>query len=402
MEKTEKLEKDYKTDVYDYLRWRGDLTFDQDPFNEVDSLVLCIISYINFQRFTALQTREPKEAVALEAVARQLTEADEQLGLSALSYLPVMRLAAQTRRFGRTRMFAYEHRADGEKEMQFDAVSFLLADNSVFVAFMGTDRSIAGWKEDFIMSFLSATPSQLRATEYAVEIARRCPGRSLRIGGHSKGGNLAAWAAIHLPERLQKSRLDMAYNNDGPGFNRDMVDTPEYRRVAHKLKTFIPEESIVGVLLEHSEDYYVIASNNRGILQHESLSWQTMANHFVYLDARSGMGKMSDELVRQWVNSMTPEEREKFCDAFFDVLSMEGKVSSLDQLEKEGLAGKAALLKQFIGADEEKRRILTDMFRRLAADAGEEVKKSVGGGRKWAAETMQSWKGKVYKITKKR
>ena len=206
----------------------------------------------------------------------------------------------------------------------------------------------------------------------------------------------------NMPERLQKSRLDMAYNNDGPGFNRDMVDTPEYRRVAHKLKTFIPEESIVGVLLEHSEDYYVIASNNRGILQHESLSWQTMANHFVYLDARSGMGKMSDELVRQWVNSMTPEEREKFCDAFFDVLSMEGKVSSLDQLEKEGLAGKAALLKQFIGADEEKRRILTDMFRRLAADAGEEVKKSVGGGRKWAAETMQSWKGKVYKITKKR
>ena len=199
-------------------------------------------------------------------------------------------------------------------------------------------------------------------------MSRLKPGNCISFSrGHSKGGNLAAWAAIHLPERLQKSRLDMAYNNDGPGFNRDMVDTPEYRRVAHKLKTFIPEESIVGVLLEHSEDYYVIASNNRGILQHESLSWQTMANHFVYLDARSGMGKMSDELVRQWVNSMTPEEREKFCDAFFDVLSMEGKVSSLDQLEKEGLAGKAALLKQFIGADEEKRRILTDMFRRLAA-----------------------------------
>lgn len=110
-----------------------------------------------------------------------------------------------------------------------------------------------------------------------------CPRRALRIGGHSKGGNLAAWAAVHLDEKLQRQRLIAAYNNDGPGFSRDLVDTPSYQAVADRLFTYIPASSIVGVLLEHAEDYEVVDSTARSIMQHEPLSWCVEGPHFVHL-----------------------------------------------------------------------------------------------------------------------
>ena len=171
---------------FDYLRWRGDLTFARDGFNEVDNLVLCILSYINFRRIDAVHTKDPAAAPTLAQVAPLLTDEDDQLGLSELSYLPLLRLAAQTERFRDLRLFGYTHEYDEQSAKQFDALSFLVPDGTLFVAFMGTDTSLAGWKEDFNMSFLSAVPAQTRAVSYAVEMASLCPALPLRIGGHSK------------------------------------------------------------------------------------------------------------------------------------------------------------------------------------------------------------------------
>ena len=386
--------------VMDYLRWRGDLTFAQDGFNEVDDLVLCIISYLNFRRFDDLRTTDPARAVALPDVAARLTEEDEQLGLSELDYIPLMRLAAETERFRDVRMFGFTHEWDEAKEMQFDAVSYLLPDDTLLVSFMGTDTSLVGWKEDFNMSFLTAVPAQERATAYTVDMAAACPDRKLRIAGHSKGGNLAAWAAIHIPAQLQEQRLLDAYNNDGPGFSHDMVDSDAYRRVADKLHTYIPESSIVGVLLEHAEDYAVIDSSNRSVMQHEPMSWSVLGPRFVHLGQRSQMGKLSDDVLRQWIGSMTPQEREQFSDALFDVLSLSGKARTLDDLRTGGLAGGAALLKQYSGADEQDKKIIAEIFRRLAVDVKEELKKAAGQGLKTAEKGLTGVKNAITGLTK--
>ena len=386
--------------VMDYLRWRGDLPLARDGFNEVDNLVLCIISYLNFRRFDDLKTTDPTGAVALPDVAARLTEEDEQLGLSELDYIPLMRLAAETERFRDVRMFGFTHEWDEEKEMQFDAVSYLLPDNTLFVSFMGTDTSLVGWKEDFNMSFLSAVPAQERAAAYTVEMAAACRSRKLRIGGHSKGGNLAAWAAIHIPADLQKQRLLAAYNNDGPGFSHDMVETEAYRRVADKLHTYIPESSIVGVLLEHAEDYAVIDSSNRSIMQHEPMSWNVEGPRFVHLGQRSQMGKLSDDVLRQWIGSMTPQEREQFSDALFEVLSLSGKARTLDDLRAGGLAGGAALLKQYSGAGEKEKKIISEIFRRLAVDVKAELKKAAGEGLKTAEKSLSGVKNVLTGRTK--
>ena len=386
--------------VMDYLRWRGDLPFWRDGFNEVDDLVLCIISYLNFRRFDDLKTTDPAKAVPLPEVSARLTEEDEQLGLSELDYIPLIRLAAETERFREVRMFGFTHEWDEEKEMQFDAVSYLLPDDTLLVSFMGTDTSLVGWKEDFNMSFLSAVPAQERAVAYTVEMAAACPDRKLRIGGHSKGGNLAAWAAIHIPAALQEQRLLDAYNNDGPGFSHDMVDSDAYRRVAHKLHTYIPESSIVGVLLEHAEDYAVIDSSNRSVMQHEPMSWNVLGPRFVHLGERSQMGKLSDDVLRQWIGSMTPQERERFSDALFEVLSLSGKARTLDDLRSGGLAGGAALLKQYSGADEEDKKIIAEIFRRLAVDVKAELMKAAGQGLKTAEKGLTGVKNAITGLTR--
>ena len=366
--------------VSDYLRWRGDLTFAQDGFNEVDNLLLCIISYIKLENIPRLRSFDPQDAMPMGDVCRLLTEEDEQLGLSTLDYIPLMRQAAETPRFREVSLFAFESLHDEDRQMQFAAVSFLLPDGSVYAAYRGTDMTIVGWQEDFNMSFLSAVPAQVKAAEYAGAVARACPRRPLRIGGHSKGGNLAAWAAVHLDEKLQRQRLIAAYNNDGPGFSRDLVDTPSYQAVADRLFTYIPASSIVGVLLEHAEDYAVIDSSNRSIMQHEPMSWNVEGPRFVHLGQRSPMGKVSDDLLRQWIGSMTPQEREQFTDALFDILSMSGKTRTLEDLRAGGLAKMAALLKQYSGADEKDKKIITEIFRRLASDVKGEMKKAVECG----------------------
>ena len=379
----------YSTTVADYLRWRGDIPFSVDPFNEVDNLVLCIVAYLNFRRFPELTVRTPRQAVPLRQIGSRLTEEDEQLGLSKLSYIPVVQQAAQSERFGDVRMFAFEDRSDEQAQMQFAALSFLLPDQSVFVAFRGTDTSLVGWKEDFNMSYLESVPAQVRAAEYTAEIMKLCRFRRLRIGGHSKGGNLAAWAGLHLPRR-EYDRLLAVYNNDGPGFSRSMTEQPEYALLREKLHTFIPESSIVGVLLEHCEEYTVIASTAKSIMQHEALSWCAERNRFIHLEERSPMGRHSDDVLRDWIGSMTPQERRDFTDAFFEILSMGGKARTLEDVQEMGLGGAVALVKEYAGADEKTRRILTEIFKRLAVDIGEEAVSSAQDGLKQATGFLRN------------
>jgi len=179
-------------------------------------------------------------------------------------------------------------------------------------------------------------------------------------------------------------RLMDVYNNDGPGFNRSMTELPEYALLREKMHTFIPESSIVGVLLEHCEDYTVIASTAKSIMQHEALSWCTERNRFIHLEERSALGRRSDDVLRDWVGSMTPRERKDFTDAFFNILSMGGKAKTLDDVQEMGLGGAVALVKEFAGSDEKTRRILTEVFKRLAVDIGEEMASSAQDGLKQA------------------
>lgn len=389
----DKPEKTAVTTVFDYLRWRGDLTFAQDAFNEVDNLILCIIAYLNFRRFPELRSRDADKAVLMSDIVPRMTAEDEQQGLSPNNYIPLMKLAAESCRFAPVRLFGYETVRDETREMQLDALSFLLPDGTLFCAFMGTDRSLVGWKENLNLSYMDAVPAQIGAVEYVEDMAWRCPERPVRIGGHSKGGNLAAYAAIHIPEALQARMLD-AYNNDGPGFRRDVTDTAEYRRIAAKLHTYIPAASIVGVLLEHTEDYTVVASSSRAIMQHEPLTWGVLGSRFIRQEARSEFGKASDDVVREWLASLSPQERKEFSNALFDMFTQGGTVQSLEDVRQSELLRRLA-------ADEKQRGIVSEALRRLMADVKNELLRTAEAGLKETAETLKETAGNLYQAGQK-
>lgn len=388
-----KNEKTVETTVADYLCWRGDLTFAQDAFNEVDNLILCIITYLNFRRFDALRSRDPDHAIPLGEIVKRMTPEDEQQGLSPNDYIPLMQMAADSRRFHGVRIFGYETVRDETREMQLDALSFLVPDGTLFCAFMGTDRSLVGWKENLNLSFMDAVPAQIGAVEYVEDMAWHCPERPLRIGGHSKGGNLAAYAAMHIPETLQ-SRMLGAYNNDGPGFRRDVTDTAEYRRVADRLHTYIPADSIVGVLLEHTEDYTVVASSSRAIMQHEPLTWGVLGRRFIRRDDRSELGKLSDDVLREWIASLSQQEREEFSAALFDMFTQGGKLRSLEEVRQKDLLRRLA-------ADEKQKGIVSEVMRRLLSDMKDEMLRTAGEGLKETAETLKETAGNLYQAGQK-
>ena len=390
-------EKNPTATVWDYLRWRGDLLFTQDSFNEVDNLLFCIVAYIDFRRIARLRSFDAADAMPIGDVCALLTAEDEQRGLSPEDYIPVMRAMAATPRFRDVKMFAFEDSYDEEKVMQFSAVSFLLPDESVFVAYRGTDTTLVGWIEDFNMSFMTAVPAQLRATEYASEVANRVPQRSLRIGGHSKGGNLAAWAAIHLPEKLQKKRLLAAYNNDGPGFDASVLVSDGFVRVAEKIRTFIPESSVVGMLLEHTEDYTLIDSTTVSLLQHEPLSWNVLGNRFVYLGQRSEAAQLGDNVIREWLAGLSREERQEFVETLHQLLSAGGKIKTLEDIHTGGLSSGIALIKEYAGADESKKKMLSDLVGRLKVDAKEELRRAAEEKWKKAGEDFRQVLDKLKK-----
>lgn len=357
--------------VSDYLRWRGDLTFAQDGFNEVDNLLLCIISYIKLENIPRLRSFDPKDAMPMGDVCRLLTEEDEQLGLSTLDYIPLMRQAAETPRFREVSLFAFESLHDEDRQMQFAAVSFLLPDGSVYAAYRGTDMTIVGWQEDFNMSFLSAVPAQVKAAEYAGAVARACPRRVLRIGGHSKGGNLSVYAAVKAPAAVQ-DRIVRVYNNDGPGFAKPLVGTPEHTRVADRILTVVPQSSVVGQLLEHEQNVEIVRSDAEGMLQHDGFSWQVVGDHFIHLDGFSREGKVIDETLESWEGSLSPKQREAFADALYTVLTASG-AKTLSDLNGDKLKSAVTMLKTYSNLDRETRQLLSGSLRALVGSYAKNV-----------------------------
>ena len=346
--------------VFDYLQWRGDLTLQQDPFNEVDNLVLCIIAYINLRKIDRLWSKNPKDAMLIGDVCARLTAADEQLGLSSLDYIPVMRAAAETERFRDTRLFAFESRNDETKQMQFAAVSFLLPDGSVFIAYRGTDTSLVGWKENFNMSYLETVPAQARATEYAQEVIRACKHRPYRIGGHSKGGNLAVFAAARSTPDIQQRILEV-YNNDGPGFTDYLMGDPGYLAMVPRIKTYVPQSSVIGMLLEHEEPYTIIKSNQVSVLQHDPYSWEVMGPNFVPMQSITADSQFVNQTIKAWVASMDTQERNRLVDALFGLLGTGGIDKALDIFHPRNIRTYIKTL----GNDPETRQILSAEFQNL-------------------------------------
>ncbi|MCI2047071.1 MAG: DUF2974 domain-containing protein [Faecalibacterium sp.] len=303
--------------ILDYLGWRGDLSFSQSPFHAVDSLLLCCLSYIHFDEIVPAPGRG--EIALPEAASRFLSKEAGRRTVRAPDDELVLQKAALSRRFRTVRLAAYVSDFDSARQKQFCAVTFLLPDDTACLVYRGTDDTLVGWKEDFNMSFLSVVPAQQDALTYFTTVAHAYPARLLRTAGHSKGGNLAIFAAARCG--LLQGRILGIYNNDGPGFQREMLQSAGYHAIQNRIHTFVPQSSLIGMLLEHTERYQVVHSNQKGILQHDPYSWEVFGNDFVTEPAITPSQQQCNRAIRDWIASVPPAQREAFVEELFRLLS---------------------------------------------------------------------------------
>ncbi len=308
--------------VSDYLDWRGDITFSEVGLNEVDSLILSMISYVDFGGI--VPEEHVTNSVQLLAATRKYLRAHkgEVPYIGAIippDIIAFLAKASKTKRFGNIRMTGYVNDVDTEREVQFSAVTFILDDGCRYVAFRGTDDTLVGWKENFNMSFMDTVPAQLEAVKYLEAAAEATQGK-IYCGGHSKGGNLAVYATVKASEQTRK-KIITAYSNDGPGFGEGFVSGADYQTIKEKIRTIVPESSVVGMLLEHEENYVVIKSTQVGILQHDSFSWEVLGGRFIYLENVSEESRRIDSTLKEWLGDMDKKQREEFVEAVYETLS---------------------------------------------------------------------------------
>lgn len=329
--------------IMDYISWRGDLSFAQSQFNEVDNLILACFSYVNLDGIPAVTKQK---GIGLKKLTEEFMKLHTMKELEAdksfIRLAPFMMMEmAKSVRFGKCVVRNYVNDIVTEAEQQFAAMEIVLEDGTSYVSFRGTDDTIIGWKEDFNLS-TGVVPAQKRAIEYLQKISEHTDGM-LRVGGHSKGGNLAIYGSVMCKSAHEK--ILEIYSNDGPGFSREFQELPETKEMMPKIIRIIPEYSIIGTLLEHEKEPVIVASSSRGLLQHDGFSWEVQGPALVRRDSLNKTALRFIEILHKWIDGMDMEQKRLLIEDLFATLQASG-YENLSEVQSGGLKSLAAMVKR--------------------------------------------------------
>ncbi len=303
--------------IIGYVQQYGDKPFSERPLNEVDSLVFSELSYLNFTGM--VRYAPPKQTLGELAEESGKLIDDTLLPKNNKRLLDAIRTSPRYQ--GVAVGYFHEHN-DERREIRFAAVTFLW-EGGAYVCYRGTDVTLLGWKEDFNMAFRASIPSQGMAADYLIDIASKVEG-PLYVGGHSKGGNLSLYAAVNAPKEVQ-NRLVAVYNHDGPGFRESIFESPAYLAVADRVYKTVPHDSLIGILLFHSENYKVVVSRSVLIGQHNPFAWGVKdEDEFLPLPQTTNNSKRLDVALRDWISEMNDADRRLFVNALFSVIEGSG------------------------------------------------------------------------------
>ena len=345
--------------IMDYISWRGDLTFAQSPFNEVDNLILACFSYVNLDRIPAVTRQKGIELKKLVKEFKKLHTIKElEADKSFIRLAPFMMLEmAESVRFGNCVIRNYVNEIVTEAEQQFSAVEIVLDDGTSYISFRGTDDTIIGWKEDFNLS-TGVVPAQERAVEYMQRISDKASGM-LRAGGHSKGGNLAIYGSVMCKSAHDK--ILEIYSNDGPGFSKEFQESPETAEMMPKIIRIIPEYSIIGTLLEHEKQPIIVASTSRGLLQHDGFSWEVQGPGLVRRDSLNKTALRFIEILHKWIDGMDTEQKRLLIEDLFATLQASG-YENLSEVQSGGIKSLAAMVKRLDKFAPESRGMMQELL----------------------------------------
>lgn len=320
--------------ILDYLDWRGDIPFSVSPVNEVDDFILCKIGTPDLRGIVPQDATYVPLRRAVEVYTA--TGGETRLGLVASKHtVPVFRRLPETARFGELMLTGYRLSVSEARVEQFSALTLRLPDGRHVVTFRGTDDTLVGWKENFLLAVRSATSAQERAARYLRWAAAAYPGE-LVLSGHSKGGNLAVYAAAMAPPEIQ-DRILRICDFDGPGFQESFFENPGFQRVRGKIRTVIPHNALVGTLLFQArelEPAVVRSTVFNNLSGHDGFTWETGPTGFVRCDKLSPSARAFDKAMDKVLTGMSMAEREAFIEEFFGALGSTGAETLTDITEQ--------------------------------------------------------------------
>ena len=341
--------------LFDYMKWRGDLPFSVSPMNDIDALIFAELSYVPFDDVRGCETEDGVTVFNAAAEFFKTHDPDNtDLGAIVPSKIVTMFFEmAKCDRFKDVILSDYVNQTSEERGEQFSAVTLKIPGGETYVAFRGTDDTVVGWEENFNMALYSSVPAQKSAVGYlnAVKVGR---GGKLYVGGQSKGGNLAVYASVKCNLGVEKY-IAAVYNFDGPGFSREFLEADDYKSIAPRIHNVFPEESIVGMLFEHTDDYIVVKSTNNGLWQHDSLSWQVEGTKFVTAEELSAGSREFDGAFSEWLASLSEDERKVIIPTIFDSMYA---TDSTTLTELKGKKNDA--FKVFMALDPAKKKLIYD------------------------------------------
>lgn len=338
--------------VFSYLKWRGDIDLSKASFNEIDALVLSVFSYVDL---SGIVSESAQEITVQDAAKNYFASNHPQT--DHIYYQRLLELMAQANRFKTAKLSYFIDKLTAQT--QFSAIKIKLPDQTNFIAFRGTDDSLVGWKEDFEISF-KTTAAQTQAREY-LETIMKSDEQHYLLGGHSKGGNLAEYAALNIEPKLRK-RIDSIYTFDSPGIAKEVGAQLPLAFLKPRLKRFVPEFSIIGRLFEPDGINPVVVDSSRKTLsQHDAFSWEITGSHFVKHKHRNPQARIYNQIINDWIEDATLEEREALTNDLFAALGA-GGATKINQLSSNGFGGFGAILLSFANSSRRTRFVFGSLF----------------------------------------
>ncbi len=352
--------------INDYVIWRGDLSFSQSPFCEIDGAIFSTVSYFDYD--IVLCDHELPVPISYKQVLSDYLsidgEGDLKLGLifPTEKYISLLKLMERSPRYSNIKISDFINEVNVESCFQFSAMTFHLDDGSLAVVFRGTDDTFVAWREDFCLSFMDEIPSQKLSVDYLHFIADKYPDKPIYICGHSKGGNLAVYSSVFAGEDV-KARIVQAFSYDGPGLDDMVVESDAYKMIAEKLCPFLPQSSSIGTMFNNGS-FEVVKSNQSGAHQHDLMTWEVSGKRFIRLKELSQKGLKNQSGFKAMMNKMTDEEKENFVNIFFSAIEKTGARTLMD-LNEAKLKNLSVIVKSINGLSGDDRELMQDIVKRL-------------------------------------
>ena len=344
--------------ISDYLKDYGKYTFLEKEFNEVDNVILSMLSYIDFYGIVPMidcGSITLKEASNLFYKKHDKKEINKQL-FSIRDASIILKDIASTNRFKDLELLNYENQVTFET--QFGALCIKLPNKKMYVSYKGTDNYLSSWKEDFMMTYEFPIKAQKLAIEY-LNMVVGIFGPKVYVGGHSKGGNLALVASMYCHNHVYR-KIKHVYNNDGPGLKEEEFNTNRYKRISYKYTHIVPNQSVFGILLKQPDNITVIKSTKKNFFQHNGFNWIVEDDHFKK-DELSKFSTKTKNAFDNWLNHSDYNSRKEFVDILFSVLSKAG-VTDLIDVKQNALSNMIKIIKETKNVSKENKVFLTNVL----------------------------------------